>query len=442
MGMSSIARYFHTMGKTVCGHDKNKTFLTKELEKEGISINYNDSIEILPKWVLSKQCLIVYTPAIPSHHKQWMYLKKYGKNVKKRSQVLAFIIENDICIAIGGTHGKTTTCTLLGHILYSSGMNIISFLGGISENYKSNLILNPVLNGKKIFLVEADEFDHSFLYLSPNIACITSFDQDHVDIYPRKENLKQAYIAFSNRIKKPYKKIFICQEEYFRFNNAIYYSVLQGKNYYSDHLNIKENKWYFDFHTPTETWKSLPLPIPGKHNLKNVTAALAISDYLKIPKEKIRKALFLFKGIKRRYSIHYKSSNKIYIDDYAHHPTEINALISTIRECFPNKKILGIFQPHLFSRTKFFEKAFAKSLEHLDVLILLDIYPAREFPINGTNSNSLLEKIKMSSKEISTFSQVLEKIEKKHFDIILTMGAGNIDTLIIPIKEWLYKRYG
>ncbi|WP_341665174.1 UDP-N-acetylmuramate--L-alanine ligase [Blattabacterium cuenoti] len=442
IGMSSIARYFHTMGKTVCGHDKNKTFLTKELEKEGISINYNDSIEILPKWVLSKQCLIVYTPAIPSHHKQWMYLKKYGKNVKKRSQVLAFITENDICIAIGGTHGKTTTCTLLGHILYSSGMNIISFLGGISENYKSNLILNHVLNGRKIFLVEADEFDHSFLYLSPNIACITSFDQDHVDIYPRKETLKKAYIAFSNRIKKPYKKIFLCQEESFRFNNAIYYSVQQGENYYSDHLNIKENKWYFDFHTPTETWKSLPLPIPGQHNLKNVTAALAISDYLKIPKEKIRKALFLFKGIKRRYSIHYQSSNKIYIDDYAHHPTEINALISTVRECFPNKKILGIFQPHLFSRTKFFEKAFAKSLEHLDILILLDIYPAREFSINGTNSNSLLEKIKMSSKEISTFSKVLEKIEKKHFDIILTMGAGNIDTLIIPIKEWLYKRYG
>ncbi|WP_341666003.1 UDP-N-acetylmuramate--L-alanine ligase [Blattabacterium cuenoti] len=442
MGMSSLARYFHTMGKTVCGHDQNKTFLTKELEKEGISINYHDSIEILPKWVLSKQCLIVYTPAIPSHHKQWMYLKKYGKNVKKRSQVLAFITENEICIAIGGTHGKTTTCTLLGHILYSYGMNITAFLGGISENYKSNLILNHVLNGKKIFLVEADEFDHSFLYLSPNIACITSFDQDHVDIYPKKENLKKAYIAFSNRIKKPYKKIFLCQEGYCRFNNAIYYSVRQGENYYSDHLNIKENKWYFDFHTPTETWKSLPLPIPGQHNLKNVTAALAISDYLKIPKEEIRKALFFFKGIKRRYSIHYQSSNKIYIDDYAHHPTEINALISTVRKCFPNKKILGIFQPHLFSRTKFFEKSFAKSLEHLDILILLDIYPAREFPINGTNSNSLLEKIKMSSKEISPFSKVLEKIETKHFDIILTMGAGNIDTLIIPIKEWLYKRYG
>ncbi|BBA17194.1 UDP-N-acetylmuramate--L-alanine ligase [Blattabacterium cuenoti] len=445
MGMSSLAIYFHTMGKTVYGYDQNETFLTKELEKKGISINYNDSIEILPKWVLSEQCLIVYTPAIPSHHKQWMYLKKYGKNIRKRSQILALITKNNICIAIGGTHGKTTTCTLLGHILYSSGMNVTAFLGGISENYQSNLILNHVLNRKKIFLVEADEFDRSFLYLSPNIACITSFDQDHVDTYPKKENLKEAYIAFSNRIKKPYKKIFLCQEESFQSNNAIYYSIIQKKNYYSDHLYMKENKWYFDFHTPTETWKSLPLPIPGEHNLKNVTAALAISDYIKIPKEEIRKALFLFKGIKRRYSIHYQSSNKIYIDDYAHHPTEINALIDTVKKCFPNKKILGIFQPHLFSRTKFFEKSFAKSLENLDILILLDIYPAREFPINGTinsNSNRFFEKIKMSYKERSTFPKVLEKIKKKHFDIILTIGAGNIDTLILPIKEWLYKRYG
>ncbi|WP_185871874.1 UDP-N-acetylmuramate--L-alanine ligase [Blattabacterium cuenoti] len=442
IGMSSIARYFHLMGKTVSGHDKNETFLTKKLEKEGISINYHDNTEILPEWVLSKQCLIVYTPAIPTKdHKQWTYLKKYGKNIKKRSQVLSLIIENNICIAIGGAHGKTTTCTLLGHILYSVGMNVTAFLGGISENYQSNLILNNVLNEKKIFLVEADEFDHSFLYLSPNIACITSFDQDHIDTYPNEKFLKKAYVTFLDKIKKPYKKIFLCKEESFRFDNAIYYSVIKKESYYSNHLCIKENKWYFDFHTPKETWKSLLLPIPGQHNLKNVTAALSISDYLKIPKEKIRQALLLFKGIKRRYSIHYQSSKKIYIDDYAHHPTEINALIKTVRKCFPNKKILGIFQPHLFSRTKFFEKSFAKSLEHLDILILLDIYPARELPINGINSNRLLEKIRMNNKEISTLSKVLEKIEKKYFDIILTMGAGNIDTLILPIKKWLYKRY-
>ncbi|WP_185861499.1 UDP-N-acetylmuramate--L-alanine ligase [Blattabacterium cuenoti] len=447
IGMSSLARYFNTMGKTVYGHDQNKTFLTKELEKEGISINYHDNIEILPKWILSKECLIVYTPAIPKHHKQWTYLKKYGKNIKKRSQVLALITENEICIAIGGTHGKTTTCTLLGHILYSVGMNVTAFLGGISENYQSNLILNNVLNGRKFFLVEADEFDYSFLYLSPNIACITSFDQDHVDIYPIENDLKKAYVAFSNRIKKPYKKIFLCKEECkkesFICGNTIYYSVIKKDNYYANHLYIKKNKWYFDFHTPRETWKSLPLPIPGLHNLKNVTAALAISDYLKITQKEIRKALFLFKGIKRRYSIHYQSSKKIYIDDYAHHPTEINALISTVKKCFPNKKILGIFQPHLFSRTKFFEKSFAKSLENLDILILLDIYPARELDKkNGINSNNLLEKIRISYKEISTLAKVLEKIKKKHFDIILTMGAGDIDTLIIPIKKWLNKQYG
>ncbi|WP_185864676.1 UDP-N-acetylmuramate--L-alanine ligase [Blattabacterium cuenoti] len=443
IGMSSIARYFHIIGKVVYGHDKNKTFLTEKLEKEGISINYHDCIEILPKWVTSKKCLIVYTTAIPRNHIQWIFLKKYGKNIKKRSQILSIITENKICIAIGGTHGKTTTSTLLCHILYVSGISFTAFLGGISENYNSNLILN----GNKFFLVEADEFDHSFLHLSPNIACITSLDQDHVDIYPKKDSLKQAYIRFYKRIKKPYKKIFICKEDTFLenvANNAIFYSIKDKEYYYSNHLHIKENKWYFDFHTPKKIWKSLPLSIPGEHNLKNVTAALAISDYLKIDKRKIRKALFLFQGIKRRYSIHYQSKNKIYIDDYAHHPTEINALIYTVRKCFPNKIILGIFQPHLFSRTKFFEDAFAESLGNLDILILLDIYAARELPIDGIKSENLLKKIKISpdQKEVSSISKVLEKIEKKFFDIILTIGAGNIDTLIFPIKEFMKKKYG
>ncbi|WP_185856400.1 UDP-N-acetylmuramate--L-alanine ligase [Blattabacterium cuenoti] len=444
MGMSSLARYFHSMGKTVYGYDRYRTLLTRKLEKEGISINYHDNTEILPQWIHSKKCLIVYTPAIPDNHNQWIFLKKYGKNIKKRSQVLSLITKDKICIAIGGTHGKTTTGTLLGHILYSSGKNVTAFLGGISENYQSNLILN----GTEIFLVEADEFDRSFLYLSPNIACITSLDRDHIDTYPKEESLRKAYIEFSNRIKNPYEKIFLCKEEsksFFSNKNAIYYSVEEEKaNYYSDHVSVKENKWYFDFHTPTETWKSLPLPIPGIHNLKNVTAALAISDYLKINNEDVRKALFLFKGIQRRFSIHYKSIKKIYIDDYAHHPTEINSLITTVKKCFPGKKILGIFQPHLFSRTKYFEVDFAKSLEQLDLLILLDIYPAREFPIEGISSNKLLEKIKMSSKkkEVSTFNKILEKIEKKKFDILLTIGAGDIDTLIRPLKEWLYQRYG
>ncbi|WP_185851199.1 UDP-N-acetylmuramate--L-alanine ligase [Blattabacterium cuenoti] len=439
MGMSSLALYFHYLGKTVSGYDKNRTILTRKLEKNGILINYHDHINILPKWIHSEKCLIVYTPAIPDNHKQWNFLKKYGKNIKKRSQVLALITKNKICIAIGGTHGKTTTCILLGHILYNTGKKITAFLGGISENYKSNLILN----GKELFLVEADEFDQSFLYLSPNIACITSLDQDHVDTYPEKNTLIKAYINFSKQIKNPHKKLFINinkKEIFTNKNSIISYSVGKiGGNYYSNLVYMKGNKWFFDFHTPKETWKSLPLPIPGFHNLKNITAALSISDYLKISSEEVRKALFLFKGIYRRYTIHFQSMKKIYIDDYAHHPTEINELIVTIRKSFPCKKILGIFQPHLFSRTKFFEKDFAKSLEKLDCLILLDIYPAREFPMCGVTSNKLLDIIKMNykNKEVSTLSKVLEKIKKKNFDILLTIGAGNIDTLIIPIKKWL-----
>ncbi|WP_185883123.1 UDP-N-acetylmuramate--L-alanine ligase [Blattabacterium cuenoti] len=441
IGMSSLARYFHYMGKVVHGHDQNKTYLTKNLEQEGIMINYRDNIKFLPKWIDSKKCLIIYTPAIPHDHQQWMALKKCGKNIKKRSQVLSLITKESICIAIGGTHGKTTTCSILSHIFYNAGISFTAFLGGIPDNYGSNLILN----GNKFILVEADEFDHSFLYLSPNIACITSIDQDHVDIYPKKTCMKKAYINFSNQIKKPYNKLFLCKEDTFFQENAIYYSVEKKESYYSNRIYIKQNRWYFDFHTPKEIWRSIPLPIPGIHNVKNTTAALAISDYLNIHQEKVRNALYLFSGIQRRFYFHYISKKKIYIDDYAHHPTEINALIHTVRKCYPKKIILGIFQPHLFSRTKFFEKSFARSLEKLDLLILLDIYPARESPMDhNINSNILLQKIKISpqNKEISSLSKILEKIKKKCFDIIITIGAGNIDNLIIPIKKWLNKTYG
>ncbi|WP_185882604.1 UDP-N-acetylmuramate--L-alanine ligase [Blattabacterium cuenoti] len=443
MGMSSLASYLNYIGKKVYGYDRSRSFLTKKLEREGIYIIYHDNIKLLPSWIHSEQCLIVYTPAIQNNNKQWMFLKQNVKNITKRSHLLSLITKNKICIAIGGTHGKTTTGVLLGHILKITGQNITAFLGGISENYQSNLILN----GNDMFLVEADEFDHSFLHLNPNIACITSLDQDHVDTYPKKDDLVQAYIKFSQKIRHPYKKIFLCKEEssiWSTTTNIIYYSIIKEEKgiYYSNHIYIKKNKWYFDFHTPKETWKDLPLPIPGYHNLKNITAALAISDYLKLQEKEVRKALWLFKGIHRRYSIHFQSKEKIYIDDYAHHPTEINALINTIRKCFINKQILGVFQPHLFSRTKFFEEDFARSLEKLDILILLDIYPARELPLYGVNSYKLLDKIKIKNKEVSNMSNLLYKIEKKQFDILLTIGAGSIDSLVDTIKKWFHKRYG
>ncbi|WP_185868699.1 UDP-N-acetylmuramate--L-alanine ligase [Blattabacterium cuenoti] len=443
IGMSSLARYFHIMGKTVYGYDKNRTYLTKQLEKEGISIHYHNDVKSIPQWIRSEKCMIVYTPAIPFWNPQWKFLKKNGKHIKKRSQVLSLVTQHSICIAIGGAHGKTTTCSLLAHILYIAGIKFTAFIGGISKNYQSNLILN----GENFFLVEADEFDHSFLHLSPNISCITSFDQDHVDIYPEKTSLQKAYINFLKKTKKPYKKILLCKEQKtYPINNAIYYSVGEKNHYYSDCIFMENNKWYFDFHTPEKTWKSLPLPIPGMHNIKNTTAALAISDCLKIHPSKIRKALYSFKGIERRFSIHYQSNGKIYIDDYAHHPTEIKELIHTIRTCYPKQKILGIFQPHLFSRTKFFEHSFAKSLEKLDFLILLDIYPSREDQNNHPtiDSNRLLKTINMSEtkKEISRMYEVLDRLEYKNFDILITIGAGDIDKLIFPIQRWLRNKYG
>lgn len=449
IGMSALARYFNSLGKIVYGHDKNVTFLTKSLEKEGITINYHDKIDVLPKWIFSKKCLIIYTSAISKNHNQWNFLKKKSKNIKKRSQVLSIITKNKISIAIGGTHGKTTTCSLLTHILYNSGIKITSFVGGILKNYKSNFISNG-LNKEKFFLIEADEFDHSFLYLSPNISCLTSIDQDHTDIYPEKKLIINAYNNFLKKIRKPFKKIFLCKKyNFFSIkNNISYYSTMKKSDYYSDNLLIKKNgKWYFDFHTPKEIWKSLFLPIPGIHNLNNVTAALSIADYLNVNQDKIRKSLYSFKGIERRYSICYQSNKKIYIDDYAHHPTEIDSLIKTVRESFPKKKILGIFQPHLFSRTKFFEDKFAKSLEKLDFLMLLDIYSARECinEYNNVKSDSLLKKvnIKSKNKRLLSLSEVLKIIKKEHklfdFDIILTIGAGDIDQLSAPITKWLMK---
>ncbi|WP_185877571.1 UDP-N-acetylmuramate--L-alanine ligase [Blattabacterium cuenoti] len=448
IGMSSLARYFNSIGKIVHGYDKNKTHITKDLENEGIIINYYDNIKFIPHWINSEKCLIVYTIAIPNNNNQWNFIKKNGKNIKKRSQVLAMITKNNISIAIGGAHGKTTTCTLLGHILYNSGVKITAFLGGISRNYRSNFISS----GKDFFLTEADEFNHSFLYLSPNIVCITSIDQDHIDTYSNKIKLENAYMSFLKKIKNPYKKIFLCKEDSFlpKCKNAIYYSLIEKKEYYTDNIITKNNVWYFDFHTPKDVWKSMVLLMPGFHNIKNATAALSIADYLNISQDKIRKSLLLFKGIERRYTIHYQSNNnnKLFIDDYAHHPTEIDNLIITVRKCFHRKKILGIFQPHLFSRTKYFEYYFAKVLEKLDFLILLEIYPARESKKNYDNisSHTLIKKIKMKSKnkEIASISNVIEIINKKqfNFDIILTIGAGNIDTLIIPIKKWLYEKYG
>lgn len=436
IGMSALARYFHYLGNPVAGYDKIKTNLTKQMEKEGISINYEYKLSNLPSWVNSKYSLIIYTPALSKNNIFLKFFISKSFFIKKRAEVLGLITKDSFCIAIAGTHGKTTTCALLSHILYNAGRSCTSFVGGILKNYNSNIILG----NKKIFLIEADEFDHSFLYLNPNIICITSIDNDHFDIYKNFKNLVKTYEVFSKKLKLK-GKLFINKNICCKKNNSISYSAFNISDYYSDTL-IKENgKLFFNFHNHMKTWKKLPLPIPGKHNLENTTAAIAIAINMKIEMKKIISALESFSGIERRFCIQHRSKNKIYIDDYAHHPTEIDLLINTVKEEFNGKKILGIFQPHLFSRTKILEKKFIKSLEQLDALILLEIYASRESPIKGVNSKNLLEKIVLNEKEIVQLNDVVNKIQTKEFDILLTIGAGNIDLLVTPIKNWLDEKY-
>ncbi|XCI75874.1 MAG: UDP-N-acetylmuramate--L-alanine ligase [Flavobacteriales bacterium] len=434
IGMSALARYFHSMGKVVSGYDRTPTVLTWQMEKEGIPITYQDSPDILPIWLGPKHSLIIYTPAMSKDNQQWQLLRAQSYLIKKRSEVLGLITRDSFCLAVAGTHGKTTTCTLLGHILHGAGKKSTAFLGGIAENYQSNIILG----GKEISVVEADEFDRSFLQLSPDIACVTSIDADHLDIYQNKDALEDSYRTFSQQLK-PQGKLFVYKG--LPISGGVAYAAGECADYYSDHLRMESNGWCFDFHSPDETWEALPLPLPGQHNMGNVTAALAMAIQMEVTAGEVRVALASFRGIKRRFSIQHRSGEKIYIDDYAHHPTEIDALISTARVLAPGKKILGVFQPHLFSRTRDFQEVFARSLEKLDALILLEIYPAREEPIEGITAAALLKQIQLEEKEVANLSNAMERIRKKDFQVLLTIGAGDIDTLAEPIKKWLNEQY-
>ncbi|WP_103327482.1 UDP-N-acetylmuramate--L-alanine ligase [Bacteroidetes bacterium endosymbiont of Geopemphigus sp.] len=433
IGMSALARYMQAMGLSVAGYDRNPTELTTQLEREGIAVIYEERLENIPReFYVKEKTLIVYTPAIPKNHLQWNFFKDWGYTIKKRSELLGMITENTYSVAIAGTHGKTTTTSMLGHILHSAGKKSTSFLGGISENYQSNLILA----GQEISVVEADEFDRSFLRLSPDKICITSMDVDHLDIYQKGENLAETYREFVRGLKVGGTLLI---HKGLPIESAQTYAVEENADYYANALRREENCWFFDFHGLDLFWEKLPVPLAGRYNLENTTAALAIAAQLDITKQQAYQALRSFKGIKRRFSIHHHSTDKIYIDDYAHHPSELDALIKTVREWYPRKKILGVFQPHLFSRTRDFQEDFARSLEKLDALILLDIYPAREQAIEGVNAQTLLELINLKEKECSDLTRVLACVQQKDFEVLLSIGAGNIDTLVRPIKEWLDK---
>ncbi|GGE99480.1 UDP-N-acetylmuramate--L-alanine ligase [Chishuiella changwenlii] len=427
IGMSALERFFLSLGKNVIGYDKTPTELTAELIAEGVDIHFEDNIELIPEGINQDNTLVIYTPAIPKDQTELNYFLVNDFKVMKRSEVLGEITKHTYNIGVAGTHGKTTTSSILGHILKVTNVEATAFLGGIAENYDSNIILN----GSKYTVAEADEFDRSFLRLSPKLAIITSDDADHLDIYGEREEVKKSFQEFAAIVEE---KLFV--HKTLNFENAITYGVDLDADYDANNVRIIDGHYVFDVKTPNGSLKDVGILLPGHHNMENAVAALAVADYMGVPHEKIKEALSTFIGVKRRFN-RFEINGKIYIDDYAHHPTELNAAIRSVRELYPGKKVLGVFQPHLFTRTRDFADEFAESLSELDSLILLDIYPARELSIEGITSNWLLEKVNLQEKVVSSLEDSLTHIKSKDFDVIVTLGAGNIDTIVKPIKEWL-----
>ena len=431
IGMSALARYFKSIGKNVSGYDKTATELTKELQDLGIQIHFNDRIDLIPTSYSATNTLVIITPAVPKEHLQWNYFLHHNYEVKKRAEVLGIITKDTFCFAVAGTHGKTTTSSILGHILFQSGVDVTAFVGGIVENYNSNLIGN----GKAVTVVEADEFDRSFLHLHPNIACITSMDADHLDIYGDSAAIEATFVEFAQKITDK-SQLFIAKDLPLQ---GVTCAVNQDAIFSAYNVRIEENQYVFDVKTPTETILNIKFCLPGKHNLMNALMALAMAKTFGLPNEDIASALYSFQGIKRRFSYQIKTESLVYIDDYAHHPTEINAVHQAVRELYPNQKVLAIFQPHLFSRTQDFADDFAKSLALFDEIIVLDIYPARELPIAGINAQWLVDKINSSHKKCVSKETVLPAILTSYATVIVTIGAGDIGELVPEIKKALHE---
>lgn len=439
--MSALARYFHSQGKHVLGYDKTSTTLTTELELEGIAVHFDDSILEIPQLVKLAEkgkILVVYTPAIPKDSNELNWFEENEFTMMKRSQVLGLITENTKTIAVAGTHGKTTTSTLIAHILHHSGVGCNAFLGGISSNYNTNLLLSKTAVWT---VVEADEYDRSFLTLSPTISIITSTDADHLDIYGSHEYMLESFQLFAEKTK-PQGSLFFKKELSLKVSNAAFrvaeYSILSHAEYAGESIRIENGDYHFDLRinpqfetqTPASLIENLKLGLPGRHNVENAVAACAASLQAGVTADQLRAALAAFQGVRRRFEYRIKRSDFVLIDDYAHHPEELKACISSVRELYPDKKITGVFQPHLFSRTRDFADEFARSLELLDDVILLPIYPAREQPMEGIHSQMLLDKISKTEKILVEKSGLLAELSRKPHEVVLMLGAGDIDALV------------
>ena len=432
IGMSAIARYFNGLGVEIHGYDKTQTELTKNLEKEGMKIHYEEDISLIPKAL----DLVIWTPAIPKEHKELIWFRDNGFELKKRAEVLGIISRAKKALAIAGTHGKTSTTSILTHILKEGGVDCSAFLGGIAMNYESNFVL-----GKDDYVVvEADEFDRSFLHLNPQLAAIMSMDPDHLDIYGDEQSiLDTGFLAFAKKVN-PGGTLIVNEAFLQHFDNEEVSSFgIEKGDYQAQNVRAEKGFMVFDIKHPKGVIKNLKFTLPGRHNVMNATAAIAIALQVKAKVGGIRKGLKNFKGIKRRFEFLVREKDCVYIDDYAHHPTELDAAISAAKMFYPNKKITGVFQPHLFTRTRDFAEGFAAALDTLDEVLLMDIYPAREKPIEGVNADMVFSMMKNSNKIRVNKGNLLEELKKKEIEVLMTLGAGDIDIFRIPIRNWIKK---
>lgn len=456
IGMSALARFFNGTNILVSGYDKTETPLTTALQKEGIDIVFDDQVKTIKKQlsnleeqyikyfgrklsVSKNNILIVRTPAVHKEHKAFKWLVNNEYNIIKRSELLGLISKNYYTIAVAGTHGKTTTSTMIAHILKNSGVDVLAFLGGISTNYQSNFISNT---GEYPFaVVEADEFDRSFLHLNPDVSVITATDADHLDIYGNHGEMEKTFIAFSKKTKKDgvlFAKKEIPEIAQFRKPNSTY-SIYVNADINSEKIKVVNGDYIFSYKDSEVKWHNIICGLPGTHNVENATVAIAVCKYLGLTEKQIKKGLKTFAGVKRRFEYIIKEKNFVYIDDYAHHPEELKAAINSAKMLYPNKKITGIFQPHLYSRTRDFAKGFAESLDLLDDVILMDIYPAREKPMKGVTSQLVFDMMKNKNKRLVTKENLMKEIKKYKPEVLMTLGAGDIDTFVAPLEKYFSK---
>ncbi|QJD97382.1 UDP-N-acetylmuramate--L-alanine ligase [Mucilaginibacter robiniae] len=434
IGMSGLARYFHHLGCRVCGYDKTATPLTEALQQEGIEVVFTDDVSLIPDGFNTpdEQTLIIYTPAIPKDSLILNHFKNLGFDIYKRSQVLGLISQSSFTVAVAGTHGKTTTSCLITHILKSSGISCTAFLGGIASNYQTNVLYGDT----NIMVVEADEYDRSFLTLHPDIAIITSMDADHLDIYGDHTHLTESFRMFASQIKAGGK--LIAKQDLPLAHSATTYTIgTEAADAYADNIRIENGQFYFDFRNSDFTIADIAIGIPGMHNIENAVAAAQAALYLGVKAEAIKSALASFTGVKRRFEYVVKNEQHIYIDDYAHHPEELKACLSSIKKLYPNHRLTTIFQPHLYTRTRDFVDGFAEALDMADELLMLDIYPARELPIEGVSAAMILDRMHLASKYLCSKQEIITRIQQEKPELLLTVGAGDIDQIVEPLKQIL-----